>query len=274
MWTYVELFKSELDKARIDYDDFARGKWFNVFGLSSNRFLNDRRVYFCFRVVETVLITSIFAWSLEYEYRIGCLRTYFIFLTHWALTLEVAYFWFVTYSTLVASRIGANELLSSEMPRCVKCAWLLQDLCLPASFLVFVLYWVLVAPKSKKPVPDVSYFTHGVNFALMMLDVSLSRQPYYLLHGFYFALFGFAYLLFSLIYWEVGGLNCEGDPWIYKSLDWRHAASTSTLAVVILFVVTPVVNLMFWCRGACCSRVNRVEALELVKGVETLEPVE
>jgi len=105
---------------------------------------------------------------------------------------------------------------------------------------------VLVAPTKGGPPEPISYFTHGVNFLVVIVDVYLSRQPYYLLHGIYFAILGIVYLLFTYVYYVSGGTDCSGRRYIYKSVDWNDPGSAGMLAAILVVVVVPFVNVLFW----------------------------
>mmetsp|Transcript_56865 Transcript_56865/g.157369 ORF Transcript_56865/g.157369 Transcript_56865/m.157369 type:complete len:260 (+) Transcript_56865:106-885(+) len=241
-------FKAEWSKQRLDYDDFNKGKWKEVFGSSSSRCLTNSTVYQVFRFFEAWFMTFIFAWSVYHEWRTGCISYYPIFLTYWVVILTFGYFWCAWWTTRKADEEGS----SSYMPFYARAAWLLQDACLPATFLVVVLYWGLLVPTRSTPPPAVGYFTHGVNFLVLILDIFLSRQPYYLLHGFVFVGLGLAYMGFSVIYWVLGGTNCSGNPYIYTFLNWNEPETPTTIGVILLFLVSPIVNFLFWFVIAVC----------------------
>jgi len=241
----------------LDYDDFNHGEWIEVFGASSNRFLKDKTVYSFFRLFEALILTFIYGWSLYDTERDGTIACYYIFLTHWMLTIQTIYFWLIWWTSRQADLMESGvKPKSAEMPCYAKTAWVLQDIAIPGTFLVFVLYWALVVPTKTEPPTLISYFTHGVNFLVMLVDVYVSRQPYYLLHGIYIGILGLLYLLFTYIYYVAGGTDCNGNRYIYAALDWSDPGSTSTLAVILLFIVLPVINIIFWFAISQCFPQN------------------
>jgi len=226
--------------------DFDNGEWIEVFGSSTNRCLQDPTCYTVFELSEALLISAIFVWSIYHQYfNEECLDKYLMNLTYWCLTLEVIYFWLSWFTTHRANAMKAGTVAkSSKMPWHATMTWVLQDLLIPGTCLVFLLYWILVAPVKPKPLPTLTYFTHGVNFFLMMADVYVNNVPYFLLHGIYFSVFGVVYLLFTIIYWLSGGTDCHGKPYIYKALDWNKPQSAATIATLLLFVVLPILNVV------------------------------
>mmetsp|Transcript_63085 Transcript_63085/g.168496 ORF Transcript_63085/g.168496 Transcript_63085/m.168496 type:complete len:271 (-) Transcript_63085:130-942(-) len=253
-WT---RFRDAWTTDALDYDDFNKGGWINVFGASSNRFLQNRTAWTAFRVLEAVLMTAIYAWSITDKAIDGEFACYFIYLTHWTLTLQALYFLFAAFTAWKAGQMESGAIPTSEaMPCYCRAMWIIQDLAIPGSFLVFLLYWALVYPERTSDPSALSYFTHGVNFVLQLLDMFLSRQPYYLLHGIYIAIFGTVYVAFSAIYYAAGGLDCNGNAYIYKALDWSQPQSTVTLMGIILFIGVPIINFTFWLMIAMCFPQN------------------
>lgn len=238
-----QRFCAELDKQKIDFDDFDDKKWATVFGSSSNRLLKHGTLFLIFRIIETLLITGICVWSFVEYVLMGCTAYWFIYLTHITLSIEVLYFWCATATTAIAhSRDPANP---GKAPWLVGVTWLLFDVSLPGTFMVFVMYWGLVYPYSTS-LAAISVMTHGVNFLVMVVDTFVSKQPYYLLHSIYFFFFAAGYLLFSFVYYKMGGCDCDGNAYIYASVDWSETHSTFILTTIIVLVIVPTVNLIFW----------------------------
>ena len=123
---------------------------------------------------------------------------------------------------------------------------------LPGSFLVMALYWGLVYPHRTSEPGPVSYLTHGANSIIIALDVYLSNQPYYLLHGIWFFVYDIAYLLFTLVYWAAGGTQCDGEPYIYSVLNWNKPSTAGFYSTIVLFGAVPVANLLFFVLVGCC----------------------
>ena len=69
---------------------------------------------------------------------------------------------------------------------------------------------------------------HGINAAIVFLDIWMSRIPYQFMHFFYTTPFTTFYLIFSLVYWVANGRTKEGV--IYPILD--YGATDKQLAII------------------------------------------
>mmetsp|Transcript_3972 Transcript_3972/g.11007 ORF Transcript_3972/g.11007 Transcript_3972/m.11007 type:complete len:305 (-) Transcript_3972:63-977(-) len=241
-------FKAEWSARSFDYDDFNEGKWKQAFGSSSIRCLNTSTVYQNFRLAEACLMTLIFIWSVIDEWSIGCISYYLIFFTHWVLILTLAYFWCAWWTT----RRAHQEDSPSYLPWYAKAAWLLQDACIPGAIVVAGLHWSLVVPTMSTGPSLVGYFTQGVNLLILILDIYLSQQPYYLSHGFVVVGLGAAYLGFSVIYWALEGTDCRGFPYIYPFLDWSQPERPAAAAAILMLLALPAVHVLLWLVIALC----------------------
>lgn len=86
----------------------------------------------------------------------------------------------------------------------------------------------------------------GLNFVVQLADLVVSSQPYLLMHGVYFLLYAVAYLVFSIVHYVSGIGSGDGRKYIYKSLDWGSPGSSSVVAAIVLIIISPLVNLLFW----------------------------
>ena len=129
------------------------GRWKEYF--ASSRFIANRRTYLAVRAFLFLAILAIFAWSVAHAVRNGYGRCYLFYLTNQGLVIESAYFGFAVWTTAAAFRVDAKET-----PWYVKAAWILQDVALPLTCLIFLLYWLTIysggTPNPMTP------FTHGV----------------------------------------------------------------------------------------------------------------
>merc|ERR1711904_233347 len=183
---------------------------------------------------------------------------WFIKLTHWGLLLQTVYFTMsliCTFKGLGVRHLATIKPVPSDEPTPLlpKATWCLQSICLPTSFLIVALYWSLVY---KGNLFAVSVGTHGVNFILQYADHLTSHLPMRLAHMIYPMIFATTFALFSLVYYEAGGTFEDGKlPYIYSAIDWRNPIDTAALSCGLVFMVVPVVWLLFWgpyrCRQAC-----------------------
>jgi hypothetical protein len=185
--------------------------------------------------------------SISIEVVDGKGRCWPIYLTHQGALIETIYLGLAFSTTAKAyyyRDVEGTKDAPERTPWYCRAAWILQGIALPASFLIFVLYWGLVYDGTLYPI---SPWTHGVNFVLMVLDQAISNQPMYLAHGLLFMVYAFLYVVWSYVHFASGLKNCSNDRYIYASLNWKYAGSTAKLAAVILFVVAPFFNIVFWC---------------------------
>jgi len=243
--------KGELQLERADYNDFGHGEWIEIFGSSNNRCcMSNPVIYAVFELLSAVFLTAIWIES----YRQGCGAIWFAFLTNWSLTIQTIYSWLNLFTTTMASAMKSGKVERVEqIPLYAQVNWFMYDLLIPSTFLVFVLYFGLVVDFDDPPTEVISYLTHGANFVLMMTGVFLSKVPYYLIHGIYFFAFSAIYVLFTYVYFLLGGTNCEGDPYLYEVIQWgNNFDGAKTLVGIIVFIVAPITNCIFWVLVSFC----------------------
>jgi hypothetical protein len=180
---------------------------------------------------------------------------WFIYLTHWTLTVEVLYLNLAAYATWMHSKVSGEK--SPVSKRMISAVGILHATVLPATFLVFTLFWTLVYDPSKPP-QALTLMVHGMNFVVMATNFSISKHPYVWRHGVYILIYGLSYLFFSLfyylagehIYWfsemlvpkhfishnplstrTTGGENEYGNDYIYSAIKWDNLGSTIPLSI-------------------------------------------
>jgi len=237
-------FKHEFAIDNLDFDASTEAvgmiSWRETFGHETNRCFKTRTSYLAFRIVLFLLMftTTIYSIVSEPFYQRSIVY-WLIYLTHWGLILELLYLGFGVYVTYMSS--GWTE--EKKLPKSVQMMWFLRAIILPGSFMIFMMYWGLVFDGT---LHFVAVLTHGLNFIVMALDAAVGRMPYLLLHGLYFIGFAAIYLLWSLIDYAASIGDGMGNSYIYSSIDWGNASKTGSLSAVILLVVSPIVNLLFW----------------------------
>mmetsp|Transcript_48894 Transcript_48894/g.150949 ORF Transcript_48894/g.150949 Transcript_48894/m.150949 type:complete len:270 (-) Transcript_48894:102-911(-) len=246
-------FGREWHREREEYRALSDGRWLDAFGTSSHRCLKDGATFAVFRFVAAIMVTGIVGWSWQTNVQSGQAACWPIFLTHWNLFLQVLYCWLAFWTSRQVYLMESGSVPKLQrMPFYDKAAWALQDVNLPSGFSVVVLFWLLLAPAQDAIQPS-SVFTHGVSFAILLLDFIISGRPYYLPHALLFSMVAIAYLSFSLVWYGLGGTDCQGNPWIYEVSDWRQPFSVGTCAIIGIVVVAPILNLMMWFAvSQCC----------------------
>lgn len=214
--------------------------------------VKSQPVYLGVRCGFAVLMIAILFWSWGDMAVDNDWNFWWIYLTHWTLLVQCFYLCFAAFTTF---KLGSEDVTEpaetdtapdqSKAPWWVVATWMLHDIALPGSFLVFVLYWGLVF--SPPLTSALSPMTHGLNFFVMLVDTILSSQPIYYMHGLWFLIYGLIYITFTILFHLGKGTNEEDDKFVYSSLDWgTDAGGSAILVVVIVFFIIPLVYLMMW----------------------------
>ena len=126
-----------------------------------------------------------------------------------------------------------------------KSLWFFHVIALTAGVWVTAGYWSMLA--GSDPIDANNITKHALNSVFMVIDLWLSAIPVRLFHSLYALLYLLIYIAFSVFYWLLGGTNIEGQPYIYKSLDYNDFKPTiGDLLAVFLLVVLPVLQLILF----------------------------
>ena len=203
----------------------------------------------------------------------------FIYVTNWNYTLLVIYFAFATilssktlYDDLLNERDVASSPKGQQIPMVEfdnesgdeededpgndardkdvlrlehKLLWLMHVISANGGLFVTAEYWTILF---KDHAVDANSITkHALNSVFMLIDTCLSSIPVRLVHWLYALLYFAVYLLFSVIYWQLGGTNVQGKPYIYSALNYDHfKAKTGGVLVGFLLLVLPLLQLFLF----------------------------
>mmetsp|Transcript_9659 Transcript_9659/g.18542 ORF Transcript_9659/g.18542 Transcript_9659/m.18542 type:complete len:305 (-) Transcript_9659:162-1076(-) len=158
-----------------------------------------------------------------------------IYLTHWTLVVLVVYLSFAAMCTWL---YGFDEKIEGKTPLLFKVTWVLQNICLSSTMLVFLLYWMLVYTGG--PVTVLSCHVHGVNWVMMLIDRFFSEQPAYFMHCYQAQLYALVYFIWSVIqyYGQVDNGSKAGTA-IYNATDYGKDPVTNyiTFAVILTMLI-------------------------------------
>lgn len=222
-----------------------------------------------FIVLRLIFLAYNLGWLIYNIYLFG--GKLFIFLTNWTFTILVIYFIVATtlssialYNDLKNTRVSTNretpvvaiEMGSGDEGEASnenareqdalrwehKLLWFLHIIAASAGLWITVGYWTVLI---EDDVIDANNITkHALNSVFMVIDTAVSSIPMRFLHWLYALLYIAVYLLFSVIYWQLGGTNNRGRPYIYKALDYNDfQLRTGGLLVGFMFVVLPLLHL-------------------------------
>lgn len=241
----------------------ANADWPRVFG-SSPWFAETSRMLLIIRCIEAFVFFVHWIGRVVRYFEKGY---WFIYLTNWSLTVETAYICFAAATAFVAHRrLGQDPLKSAgpvPLPWFVRATWLLSHIAMPASLLVTTLFYTLETPVWKiTRIPEYSStFAHLFNFFILVFDLMLGNNPFYLKYTVSFMLYVILYLLWSLIHHKAkigtysgcAGVPSEDCP-IYAALDWAKGKSTIILVFIVVCCVAPICQLPVWCCVVCRCR--------------------
>ena len=138
----------------------------------------------------------------------------------------------------------AREEDALRLPQ--KIFWLLYIISANAGLLVTAGYWTVLFEEDE-PVDANNITKHALNSVFMVIDTFLSSIPVRLFHSVYPLLYIIVYLAFTVVYWQLGGTNLQGQPYIYSLLDYNNfQASTGCIIGFFLLLVQPVLQLILF----------------------------
>ncbi|XP_072937830.1 protein rolling stone-like [Epargyreus clarus] len=177
---------------------------------------------------------------------------WFIYLTHWGLTLNV----FATgFATVVSARCYLYGPISAEfcLPWYVKTYWVFSNAAVPIAFLITVFYWTVLygAGIEEEVNHALDVAIHGINSVVMFLLLISSSHACRLLHFYQPICFAFTYVVFAVIYYLAGGRDAKGNAFIYPVLYWGFPGQA--IGVVVLTGLL-LVALHFTTVGLAASR--------------------
>ena len=220
-----------------------------------------------------IILAYNLAWLIYNIYSSG--GKLFIYLTNWTYTILVVYFVLATilscialYSDLQIERQASPSPKSREAPPVEiemgsgdedegptesareqdalrwehKLLWLIHIISATGGLWVTAGYWSVLFDNDSVNANNIT--KHALNSVFMLIDTCLSSIPVRLVHWVYALLYFVVYLAFSVIYWQLGGTNLQGKPYIYGALNYSDFKSKiGGLLVVFLLLVLPLLHL-------------------------------
>ena len=197
---------------------------------------------------------------------------FFIYLTHWGLLVYTFHFlWSATFVTIRYFQVHVFCKKTYEVPReketsyqlydkpvgCCgvredstfwyqKVQWLLFTVGNGTALAITVLFWsVLYRPEDS--IDHISLVVHAVNGVVALLDIWVSGVPVRILHVIYTIFFCGVYSAFTGIYFAAGGVNDDGDRFVYPALNYEKDPGTASAYVILSsLVLVPLLHLFVW----------------------------
>lgn len=154
---------------------------------------------------------------------------FLLYMTHWGLLFVVME---SLFGIIVAVKKpqGHSPDATFGLPWYVKTYWVLYNISIPVAFLITVFYWGILktSPNTVNyaPNPILDVMLHGVNSAVMVVELVFSAHPSRLMHVMQPLYFAGAYMLFTVIYYFAGGVDPWGNPFVYPVVDWSKPEQT------------------------------------------------
>lgn len=113
-----------------------------------------------------------------------------------------------------------------------KVSWLFYSIAANIAPVVTVVFWTFLYSGGAVREIDVAF--HAMNSVFMLIDTCVSSIPVRIFHVVYAELYGIVYIIFTVVYWQCGGTDINGEDHIYPLLNYGHKPYTTALAITII----------------------------------------
>jgi magnesium-transporting ATPase (P-type) len=131
---------------------------------------------------------------------------------------------------------------------CDKITWALFLVGAESSFMVVLLFWILIGSSDNPPDinPSVNAHVHALNGVIAIVEVWITGIPVHLLQFVYPALFTTTYAVFTGVYYAANGTDPFGGRAIYPViLDYGSQPGVAVGTVVVSIVTILLIHLFF-----------------------------
>ncbi|XP_063982418.1 protein rolling stone-like isoform X2 [Diachasmimorpha longicaudata] len=190
------------------------------------------RWYLCYRwlitlVWVTIILCSIF--ELGSSKPLGKSHLWPIYLTNWDLALGFTQSLFALY--LVIRRWQLQKGLDFDVGnikygKTEKIYWFFYTVTSSLAVGVTCTYWATVYDPKIHQVDLLNIMLHVCNSCLMIIDLLVTKIPLRFRHCWWCPTVAISYLMFTIVYHSAGGLDKQGNPCIYKVLNWSKPEKT------------------------------------------------
>ena len=128
-----------------------------------------------------------------------------------------------------------------------KASWVIYNIAACIGPVITAAYWSAVYTPGM-PVDGADVDAHAVNSVMIILDTLICSIPIRLLHVVHGMLFVSVYAVFTVVYWQAGGTNTDGKPYVYAVLDYQNHPTLAVIMIVaIFFVALPLSQFFLYC---------------------------
>ncbi|XP_002731894.1 protein rolling stone-like [Saccoglossus kowalevskii] len=192
---------------------------------------------------------------------------FFVYASHWGYCMLTLYFFTALVSAVVyhaygkkdtaidhiemaergASSNDVSETLRLPLPWYMRLNWFIQNIAFASGLTIVLLFWAIDYDPATAKIHPFNVHVHGVNAFLILFDLFVIASPIRVLHVIYPMIFLALYGFFTYIYYACGGLNPEGEVYLYKIVNWKTNPGMAVGAFGgMMFVLIPLAHFLLY----------------------------
>lgn len=133
--------------------------------------------------------------------------------------------------------------VTDKMNTGLKVYWFIYNLIVVYACHVSLVYWGVLYDGKKLTLNNV--LVHITNSLGLILDVLIIKHHYRISHFIYPFLSGLIYVTFSFIYTKLGGVDVNGNNYVYPILNWNEKPLTALTVGLTSIVFTSILHVIF-----------------------------
>ncbi|CRK87908.1 CLUMA_CG001695, isoform A [Clunio marinus] len=210
---------------------------------------NDRSILFLlYRWILAAFFIGILAYSWTRAIRNGTFAFWFIYLTNLGLIFCIVA---TTFAAILATFYYRNPHRLESQSTSYKFLWFWSNVAVTSALVITIVYWTLLFD-GRTDALDI--LIHGGNSAAMIIDLLIACHPMYIIHFIWPVGLGILYLIFTVIYYFAGGVDAQGNRYIYDVLDWSrtdaldiliHGGNSAAMIIDLLIACHPMYIIHF-----------------------------
>ncbi|XP_053985936.1 protein rolling stone-like isoform X2 [Hylaeus volcanicus] len=169
-----------------------------------------------------------------------------IYLTNWDLMLGLCQ---ALLGGLLVSRRWKLQKVSDFNPSTLtigfteRAYWFFYIATTGTAFCVSISYWCSIYDPKVHHLDPLNIMLHVCNSVLMTIDFCVTNVPFRLKNFWWCLSIPLLYTIFSLMYYLAGGLDKNGEHYIYKILDWKKPLRSSLVCAGEFVFITVVYSI-------------------------------
>lgn len=143
------------------------------------------------------------------------------------------------FATMITTVMGACLVTNYHLRRLDDTArmrtvlrfyWFLCNNSVVFACVISSIYWTLLYRGGHSSLNN--YLVHGTNSLFLIIDLFVIRHPHRMSLFVYPMSFGALYMFFTIIYTFLGGIDRDGNNFVYPILDWKNDPQKATVVGV------------------------------------------